>query len=240
MTDLDSTAMAAGHRQNRVDPWGVLRAVPHRGTRMGNRGILHLGQHVVRPWAHKAWVHCVLDATFQKRRPFSPNTYSELFFLDEATALAAGHRPCRSCQRQRHVQFNTIWTQANLGGTADGAGRGIAPVATIDATLHAERIGPGKAKRTSEATVASLPAGAMFAHAGRAWLRWSQDGAGQGDCLPWSFSGYGPAEPLALDTAVQLLTPPSIVHTLRAGYVPQVHPSAQTATTATASPPGHP
>ena len=68
----------------------------------------------------------------------------------------------------------------------------------------------------------------------------SQDGAGQGDCLPWSFSGYGPAEPLAPDAAVQVLTPPSIVLTLRAGYVPQVHSSAQTATTATASPPGHP
>ena len=231
MTTTPPPAMP--HRQNRVDPWGALQAVPQRGTRMGNRGILHLGQHVVRPWAHKAWVHCVLDASFQKRKPFSPNTYSELFFLDEATALAAGHRPCRTCQRERHVQFNTLWTQANLGTAAGGAGRRSAPVATIDEALHAERIGPGKTKRTTDAVLASLPPGAMVAHAGRAWLvagdgvgNGPGSGAGQGACLPWSFSGYGPAERLPPSTPVQVLTPASIVHTLRAGYQPQLHPSA--------------
>ena len=224
----DPTPPAPTHRQNRVDPWGALHAVPHRGSLMGNRGILHVGQHVVRPWAHKAWVHCVLDAQFQKRKPFSPSSYSELFFLDEATALAAGHRPCRTCQRARHDLFNTLWTQANAAepgaGQGAGAGRSRVPISTIDNTLHAERIGPGKAKRTTDAildaTIHSLPAGSMFAHAGRAWLVWPTG------LLPWSFSGYQPAEPLPPGTTVQVLTPASIVHTLRAGYLPLVHPSA--------------
>lgn len=225
--------MRANPLQNRVDPWGVLHAVPARGTRMGNRGILHVGQHVVKRWAHKAWVHCTLDASFQKRRPFSPNTYSELFFLDEATALAAGHRPCRTCQRQRHVLFNSLWTQANLGGEGGEpgqpgrAGRTSTTVATIDERLHAERVGPDKSKRTHAATLGSLPAGTLFSHGDQAWLVWPA--AGQGACLPWSFSGYGPAQGLPADAEVQLLTPPSIVHTLRAGYLPAVHPSAQPA-----------
>ena len=187
----------------------------------------------MRPWAHKAWVHCVLDAQFQKRKPFSLSSYSELFFLDEATALAAGRRPCRTCQRARHDLFNTLWTQANAGepgaGQGAGAGRSRVPISTIDNTLHAERIGPGKTKRTTDAVLASLPAGAMVAHAGRAWLV-VDDGLGsrpgQGACLPWSFDGYGPAERLPPDTPVQVLTPASIVHTLRAGYQPQLHPSA--------------
>ena len=224
MTETQPTV--ANHHQNRVDPWGALHAVPHRGTMMGNRGILHVGQHVVRPWAHKAWVSCVLDAQFQKRKPFSPSTYTELFFLDEATALAAGHRPCRTCQRERHDMFNTLWTQANRAdpgaGQGAGAGRGRVPIDTIDNALHAERIGPGKtgkAKRTTDATIASLPAGSVFAHAGQAWLVWHTG------LHPWSFSGYQTAQALVPDTTVQVLTPVSIVNTLRVGYVPAVHPS---------------
>jgi hypothetical protein len=218
MTDTPTPDTA--HRRNRVDPWGALHAVPNRGSLMGNRGILHLGQHVVRPWAHKAWVTCVLDAQFQKRKPFSPNTYSELFFLDEATALAAGHRPCRTCQRVRHDLFNTLWTRANADRAGAGAGRSRVPIATIDDTLHAERIGPGKTKRTTDATIADLPAGSLFAYGGRAWLVW-HDGL-----RPWSFSGYEAAVALPPRTTVQVLTPLSIVHTLRAGYQPLVHPSA--------------
>jgi hypothetical protein len=215
---------APSHHQNRVDPWGALHAVPDRGDLMGNRGILHVGQHVVRPWAHKAWVSCVLNAPFQKRKPFSPSTYSELFFLDEATALAAGHRPCRTCQRDRHDLFNTLWTQANPAQTGAGQGtgaeRGRVPISTIDNALHAERIGPGKTKRTTDSTIASLPPGSLFAHAGQAWLVWPTG------LRPWSFGGYQAAQALPADTTVQVLTPASIVRTLRAGFVPCVHPSA--------------
>lgn len=82
---------------------------------MGNRGILHDdGNRIVRPWAHKAWVTCLLEFNGVKRpKPFSPGNYSELFFMDEATAFAAGHRPCAHCQRARHREFKDSWVRAN-------------------------------------------------------------------------------------------------------------------------------
>lgn len=203
-------------RKNRVDPWGALNAVPDRGGLMGNRGILHVGQDIVRPWATKAWVTCVLDATFQKRTPFSPKTYSELFFLDEATAFAAGHRPCRVCQRQRHDHFNTAWTAANQAAE----GRPRLPIADIDKALHAERTRPDKGKRTYTAPVADLPPGTLLEHAGQARLVWPTG------LLVWSFRGYARGEPLPPDTPVEVLTPRSIVHMFSAGFMPCVHPSA--------------
>jgi hypothetical protein len=203
-------------RQNRVDPWGALRAVPARGGMMGNRGILHVGQYIVRPWANKAWMTCVLDATFQKRRPFSANTYSELFFLDEATAFAAGHRPCRTCQRQRHDHFNKAWTAAN----AAAASRPQLPIADIDKALHAERTRPDRSKRTFIATLSELPPGTFFEHLGQARLVWPTG------LLVWSFQGYTQGGALAPNTEVKVLTPRSIVQLYRAGFRPRVHPSA--------------
>ena len=202
--------------QNRVDPWGQLQPVRARGSLMGNRGILHVGNDIVRRWATKAWVTCVLDATFQKRSPFSPGTYSELFFLDEATAFAAGHRPCRVCQRQRHDQFNTDWTAANAATTA----RTRLPIADIDKALHAERTRPDKSKRTYTATVADLPPGTFFEHAGRARLVWPTG------LLAWTFHGYTKGDPLAPDAQVEVLTPRSIVQLFRSGFRPGVHASA--------------
>ncbi len=204
--------------QNRVDPWGQLQPVRARGSLMGNRGILHVGQDIVRRWATKAWVTCVLDETFQKRKPFSPNTYSELFFLDEATAFAAGHRPCRVCQRQRHDEFNTGWTAANAASVS----RTRLPIADIDKALHAERTRPDKGKRTYTATVADLPSGTLVDYAGQARL---VRPAG----LPvWSFHGYTKGDPLAPDAPVEVLTPRSIVQIFRAGFRPRVHDSAHT------------
>jgi hypothetical protein len=204
------------HRRNRVDPWGELRAVSARGSLMGNRGILHAGQEIVRRWATKAWVTCVLDETFQKRTPFSPGTYSELFFLDEATAFAAGHRPCRVCQRQRHDQFNAGWTAANAADSM----RTRLPIAHIDKALHTERTRPDKGKRTYSAAVSDLPHGAFFEHAGMARLVWPTGH------LVWSFQGYGKGAAVAASTAVEVLTPRSIVQIFRAGFRPHVHASA--------------
>lgn len=202
--------------QNRVDPWGQLQPVRARGSRMGNRGILHVDQGIVRRWATRAWVTCVLNETFQKRKPFSPNTYSELFFLDEATAFAAGHRPCRVCQRKRHDHFNTAWTSANAADTS----RARLPIADIDKALHAERTRPDKGKRTYTATVADLPPGTFFEHAGQARLVWPTG------LLVWSFSGYTKGDPVATDAQVEVLTPRSIVQLFRAGFRPCVHASA--------------
>ncbi len=202
--------------RNRVDPWGRLQAVRARGSLMGNRGILHNGNDIVRPWATKAWVTCVLDATFQKRKPFSPGTYSELFFLDEATAFAAGHRPCRVCQRQRHDQFNTAWTAAN----AASASRTRLPIADIDKALHAERTRSDKGKRTYTTAVAELPPGTFFEHAGQARLAWPTG------LLAWSLSGYTKGDALAPGTQIEVLTPRSIVRLFRTGFRPHVHASA--------------
>ena len=202
--------------QNRVDPWGELQAVPTRGSLMGNRGILHVSDDIVRPWASKAWVACVLDATFQKRKPFSPGTYSELFFLDEATAFAAGHRPCRVCQRARHDLFNTAWTDANAASVT----RTRLPIADIDKALHAERTQPDKGKRTYQATVSALPFGTFFEHEGQARLVWATPHP------VWSFRGYTKGEAVAPDVQVDVLTPRSIVQLFRAGFRPRVHASA--------------
>lgn len=102
--------------QNRVDPSGRLCAVQSRGMLMGNRGILHNDRNeIIKPRAHKAWVTCLLEYKGIKRpKPFSKGSYSELFFLDEATAFAAGHLPCAYCQRARHLAFKASWVRANV------------------------------------------------------------------------------------------------------------------------------
>lgn len=206
----------AVHRRNRVDPWGELQSVPARGGLMGNRGILHVGQHIVRPWDKKAWVACVLDATFQKRSPFSPNSYSELFFLDEATAFSGGHRPCRTCQRQRHDQFNIAWTAANVAT----ASQAQLPITEIDKALHAERTLPDRSKRTYSSALADLPLGTFFEYLGQARLVWPTGP------LVWSFQGYTRGGAIAPETEVSVLTPRSIVQLYRGGFRPRAHPSA--------------
>ncbi len=130
-------------KRNRVDPWGELRAVPAKGAWLGNRGILHDDQQqIVAPWRHKSWVTCRLNFAGIKREIFAPGSYSELFFLDEATALAAGHRPCAECRRQRYNEFKELWCMANL----EGAQAAKVPIAKIDERLHAERAAVGGKK----------------------------------------------------------------------------------------------
>lgn len=205
--------------QNRVDPWGSLNAVPTKAaTRMGNRGILHdESSRIVRPWAHKAWVTCLLSfREIKRRRPFSKGTYSELFFLDEATAFAAGHRPCAYCQRERHQIFKIAWLQANI----DDQCRTSIHMPEIDKTLHNERAIRGGGKQTFDTKLSDLPIGAIFEHDRNAFLV-----ANRG-YLPWSFERYG--RPTSIDgtTPVRVLTPRSIVRTFANGFVPYVHPSA--------------
>jgi len=201
--------------QNRVDPYGRLIATPERGTLMGNRGILHdESKRVVAAWRTKRWIACVLDFRCRKRQVFTPRKYSELFFLDEATALAAGHRPCAECRRQRYNEFCAAWVAGN-GGT----GRPRADA--MDTVIHADRFERGGGKKTYEAALSSLPEGAFVERDGREHL------IRGGLLLPWNFAGYGPAaRDLEPSTTVRVLTPASIVRTIRAGFVPVVHPSA--------------
>ena len=145
-------------KQNRVTPFGDIVAVTARGALMGNRGCLHDGAgRIVRRTRLPAWIYCLLEFKGRKRTVMSPGRYTELFFLDEATALAAGHRPCAECQRGRYKEFMQYWGTANAalsGGERLLAGR-------VDAVLQAERLGPDGGKVTFRARLDSEPSGAV-------------------------------------------------------------------------------
>lgn len=193
--------------QNRVDPWGRIVACPSRGSRMGNRGILHdAAQQVGKTHTHQAWVCCLTEFKGRKRALMQPGAYTELFFLDEVTALAAGHRPCGECQRDRYTAFTEAWCAVH-GDPPEGR----ALPKHIDRMMHAARI-HRREKVTFEAEVAGLPDGVMVAVGDAAFLLWR-------GVWRWSFDGYTPAD--SLPERVTVLTPAPVVEVLRAGYVPQ-------------------
>jgi hypothetical protein len=193
--------------QNRVDPWGRLYAVAARGAWMGNRGVLHDdSKRIVRPWRSTAWILCKLEFKGRRRAVFSPGRYSELFFLDEATAFAAGHRPCAECNRARFIEFKRAW----LGFASDSK------ASDIDRVLHGERLG-----EVHEAALQELPDGVILEHEGAAVLV-------LGDALlPWSFTGYGaPVPKPSGSTRVHVLTPRSMTRAIAQGLRPQIDASA--------------
>lgn len=203
--------------QNRVDPYGELQAVEARGALMGNRGILHnAGKQIIAAWRSPRWITCTLDFKGRRREVFAPHRYSELFFLDEATSLAAGHRPCAECRRNRFKEFCAAWA----AGNADSVASQPLSADKIDRVLQSERVRHGGGKKTYEAAPSSLPAGAIVEHEGRPYLVWA------GRLRPWSFAGYGPAAGVLPAAEVTVLTPKSIVQAIRAGFVPHVHESA--------------
>ncbi len=194
--------------QNRVTPFGDIVAVTARGTLMGNRGgRLHGPDRTLGPrrWTGRAWIACVLCFK-DRRRTVMGDGYTELFFLDEPTALAAGHRPCFECRRAEAKAFAAAWAAAHGLPEPPRAGE-------MDIVLHRQRLAPSKPVMP----LAGLPDGAMVAlpaDPARAWLV-------MGDRLhAWSPGGYGPAIPQP-DVSATLLTPPAIVETLRAGYAPR-------------------
>ena len=144
--------------QNRVDPWGQLNAVNAKGAWLGNRGILHNDlKEIVAPWRHKSWVTCELAYKDRKRTIFSSGSYSELFFLDEATALSAGHRPCAECRRERYTEFKECWIIANVDPLESKV-----LVSKIDKQLHSERALRGGKKVTYSDEFKNLPNGAFI------------------------------------------------------------------------------
>jgi hypothetical protein len=196
--------------QNRVTPLGELVAHPARGLVYGNRGCLHDAHgRIRRAYAVRRWIACRLEFKGWHRGPLlQPGRFTELFFLDEATAFAAGHRPCALCRRQDYDRFMEL-----VGGTGADA---------IDDRLHAERL-RGRERLLHDAALDELPDGAFVLH----------DGAPRlvlGDrLLGWSPAGYTAALPRPAGRA-RLITPPSLVAVLRAGWagaVPLLHPSAQ-------------
>ena len=191
--------------------------VSARGTLLGNRGVLHNDRkEIVAPWRTKAWLTCRLAWKGRKRTVMSPGSYTELFFLDEATAFAAGHRPCAECRRERFREFKAAWAAANAAVVASAD----PPITVIDSILHAERVLRGGKKVTYAADVDSLPDGTMVEVDGTAYLIW------QKLLLQWSFAGYTEVKEL-LQRRVQVLTPASIVQILSGGFRPQVHESAR-------------
>jgi hypothetical protein len=207
-------------RQNRVTPFGGIIATPDRGTFMGNRGVLHDEEGSIRrAWQLKRWIVCVLEFRDRKRRVMTPMRYTELFFLDEATALAAGHRPCAECQHARFLAFRNAWGLAQRDG--ETSARPTAP--GIDDRLHAERVAPDRSKRCFVAQLDGLPDGVFVVVP--AWGEEAYLVRG-GDLLGWSPGGYFERRGRPKGAEVKLLTPTSTVAAIRAGYVPQVHPSA--------------
>ena len=200
--------------QNRVDPFGLIHAVSERGTLMGNRGgCFHTEERRLKPthWKTRQWITCVLDCKGRQRELMSEHSYTELFFLDEATALAAGHRPCYECRYADAKRFREALVRSGMFRYRPKASDLSDAIAgEIQAVLK------GKSEREPVA-VADLPDGAMFTTGATAFLKW-QDRA-----HPWAFSGYGTPQDLP-EHAVRL-TPHITCQALAHAYVPQVHES---------------
>jgi hypothetical protein len=195
---------------NRVDPFGHLFATPARGMLMGNRGgRLHDNGRTLtsRRWSSKAWICCKL-AFNNRHRTVWGDSYTELFFLDEVTAFAAGHRPCFECRRKDAERFALLFS----GGTQR------ATASDMDRKLHAERL-DGKVKRTYRRAIDDLPGGVMIARGDSAFALAADE------MLRWSPEGYSAREPRLRGIDVDVLTPPSMLRVLARGYAPLWHPS---------------
>ena len=210
--------------QNRVNPFGEIVATPARGTFMGNRGgCFHNKDQQLEQarWASRQWITCLLEFKNRRRKLMQPGIYTELFFLDEATALAAGHRPCFECRRADATRFFEALRSGIPSLVPDGE---KLRVDTVDRRLHDERVDTRtKAKRTTLAVLSDLPDGTMVALPADSSQAFLKRG---GHLLPWSFEGYGAPVSLPASNTITLLTPPTTVAALRAGYEPAIHPSA--------------
>ena len=202
--------------QNRVTPDGSIIATPERGTMMGNRGgALHTADRTLsgRRWVSRQWICCRLAFNGRQRQVMAPGRYTELFFLDEATALAAGHRPCFECRRADARRFAGLWALAN--------GRnGVARAGEIDAALHQQRLDGEGAKRAHRLPLGALPDGAFVRMRSGPALVW-------GDAvLAWTAAGYQAPKLLDPDVEADVLTPPGIIAVLKSGYLPMLHETA--------------
>ena len=201
------------HLQNRVNPFGDIVAIPQRGMFTGNRGIIHDSQTktlMKRRWISKAWLICSCEYKGRRRSVMGRRTWTELFFLDEAVALAAGHRPCFLCRRDAAEAFRSTW--------AEGKGCAKPTTGEIDSVLHRERLQGGRKRRHRiPVNIANLPNGAVVCLADAAFTMVKGKG------FRWTESGYDP--PRIILHADSLLTPPSSLMALQVGYRPVLHPN---------------
>ncbi len=203
--------------QNRVTPLGELVSDPARGLVYGNRGCLHdQAGRIRRRYNGKRWIACRLRFRGWRRHPLmQPGRFTELFFLDEATAFAAGHRPCALCRREDYERFTETWREHHPGQ------RGAD---TLDAQLHGERVDPAtRGQLRHRAALDALPDGAFVLWEGEPRLVLG------GQLLRWTAGGYMAPRPRPARSEAELITPPSLVDILRSGWrplVPLLHPSA--------------
>jgi hypothetical protein len=199
--------------QNRVLPSGEILAIPERGMFVGNRGIIHdpvTRTLLKKRWSTDAWLTCVLEFRGRRRRVMERRSWTELFFLDEATSFAAGHRPCFYCRREDANRFRAAWEKGNRVSET------LAP--EIDAVLHRERFASAKRLHPLPSALEKLPDGTMVRAGEESFV------IAQGRVLKWSPAGYRKVEGAIKDA--KLLTPPSTVRAFAAGYRPMLHPSA--------------
>jgi hypothetical protein len=199
--------------QNRVNPFGEIIRTSNRGAWLGNRGVLHNDkQEIVRSYKIKAWITCVLEFRGRHREVMQPNRWTELFFLDEATAFSAGHRPCFQCRYLDHQRFKTYWLKGNpvLGFNMK------TPISKIDDIIQLERITADQSKVTYKEKLAVLPNGTFVSYQDNAYL------VNGGKLYLWTSAGY--EKPIAFPDLPTLwvLTPKSIVNMFSVGYLPQV------------------
>lgn len=206
-------------RQNRVAPDGELLAVEARGTLMGNRGCLHDQEGVIRrKYQGRRWIICVLRFKGRRQVIMAPGRYTQLFFLDEATALAAGHRPCAECQRERFKEFRSAWARGNPELSPSNR-----PSADeIDDALHAQRITPDDEHAAFSAPLDDLPNGCFVMLKGDS----SPYLVHKELLLRWSPAGYDSVMTRPAGSTVEVLTPRATVRALAAGYQPLLHESA--------------
>jgi hypothetical protein len=205
--------------QNRVNPFGVIFRSPARGTLMGNRGgaIHNDRREIVRQFKSQRWIACLLEFKGIRRTLMSPHLYTELFFLDEAVAFAAGHRPCAECRRERFIDFKNSWKRSD---DADPRAPLLAP--EIDLELHRSRMDRRGGRVTYEADLQSLPNGCFVKIEESAYLIW-------GDALfLWTPEGYAKKEGRPNRLTVTVLTPKPIVQCFQRGLEPATHVSLRT------------
>ncbi|MTI09199.1 hypothetical protein [Curvivirga aplysinae] len=196
--------------QNRVIPTSEITSSNARGHYMGNRGILHndskeLG---IARWKHKAWIICVLDFKKRQRRVMTPNRYTELFFYDEATALAAGHRPCAECQRKRFNDYQRYWKQAFAEQAKAGE---------MDHILHSKRVvSHSRQQVTINLPFQDIPNGCFLMYMGQPHLKWGSQ------LHPWTWEGYENSIDIHSNGKLEMLTPVPSANVLHAGYQPDI------------------
>jgi hypothetical protein len=208
-----SLAPAASPARNRVTPLGEIVAIPLRGAWTGNRGMLHRGREIVRFHASDLWITCALEFRGRRREQWQPHHYTFLYFHDEAVSLAAGHRPCAECRRDSYNAFRSAW--------ADGLGVTQPAAKEINRQLHRERIvRRTHRRRLHELPWAELPVGAFV------WLDDAARLSLDGSLIEWTHAGYGAARLRPTRGAASVITPPSTVAALQAGYPVQIDESA--------------